>query len=450
MLKEYRRHFIISNMALSGIVLLITFIILGAANIRSEYNDLENTMNVMLQPWNSQSQRQSETGTPARQTEDTPRKPERRDGEPPDGEPERRSGDPRDGQPAERREEQLTVDKDIYKKFTCIIYHQRTGEYTVLSEGSTVGAEATPDVLWSIVSQKETFGMQHGLIYYVDKTPNDCKIALVSSSYITGNVAKNCLFLALIYLALMSAIFLISMLLSKTAVKPLEQAIEMERNFVADISHDLKTPITIVLTNNSILRSNPDMPYSERKQWTDSTEAAAKNMMKLVNEMLTLSSLESVDRTVEKERVCLSMAVEKCVLQLESLAYESEITVNEDIAEDVYISSTPEYTERICSGLIENALKYEPKGGTIDVAVTVSKKTAAFTVSNRGSTISEEDLPHIFERFYRGDKARSSQKGFGLGLPIIDQMVELVGAKIRAESSPEIGTRFTVIFDTDI
>jgi len=217
---------------------------------------------------------------------------------------------------------------------------------------------------------------------------------------------------------------------------------------VADISHDLKTPVTVVMANSSILKSNRDSTVEEQLQWVESTEDAARNMMGLVDEMLTLSSLESAGRTVEKEAVSISSAAEKCVLQMESLAFEKGVELVSQIPENVEVLADRDHVQRIVSGLIDNALKYEPSGGRVDVELSEEKKKAVLSVKNRGSYIAREDLPHIFERFYRADKARSDKKGYGLGLPIINKMAELSGAKIFAKSSEEEGTEFTVEFET--
>ena len=148
--------------------------------------------------------------------------------------------------------------------------------------------------------------------------------------------------------------------------------------------------------------------------------------MNMVSEMLTLSSLESISKEIEYSCVNLSSAAEKCVLQMESVAYERRITINEQIEENAVVWATQDYVDRICSGLIENALKYEPDGGEIDVIVKAEKKHSILSVTNIGSTIDREDLPHVFERFYRGDKTRRMKTGHGLGLPIINQIVESI------------------------
>ena len=452
MIKSYRRRFILSNMILSGTVLLIVFVVLAVMDYRQEYSGLENTMNIILKPWNTSNGSQ-EMGQPSangampddRQKNGAQRmesrdQPERRDSQ------EMRS---REQEQRDQRERESEISKSDYELFTTVIYRPDEGEITYLSEGESVDYESISSAVKEIDRSRSQFGTlrKYGLIYYTERTKSEIKIAFIGTDYLAAKVAKGMLRLALIFILSLGAIFAVSVRLARLAGRPLERAIEMERSFVADISHDLKTPITIVLTNNTILKSNKDAKVGDQLQWIESSDAAARNMMTLVSEMLTLSEIETVGKKTQTRSVSLSSSCERCVLELESLAYEQNIEIESDIADGVNVVSTPEYTDRICSGLIENALKYEPAGGRIIVNVFRAKKSAVLTVANKGSVISPEDMEHIFERFYRADKTRGKTKGHGLGLPIIKQMTELIGARIDVESSPGSGTVFTVTFE---
>ena len=348
--------------------------------------------------------------------------------------------------PANEPKEQEKHYKD--DNITTIMYNSRNDDISILSETLSFDGDVS-EIIPEIAKQKDSFGTlyEYHIIYYKEKAENEYKIAVADISYISYRMVRIIVILLLAYILSMALVFFISIQLSKLAAKPMENAIEMERKFVADISHDLKTPITVILANNSIIKSNPHAAVSDNLQWLDSTDNAADEMMNLINKMLTLSSLESVEKTLEKQAVNLSSIAEKCVLQMESVAYERGITVEDEIAENIMILSTDEYTKRICSGLIENALKYEPDGGNIKITVGTSKKKAVFSVQNFGSTINEDDLPHIFDRFYRGDKTRNLSKGHGLGLPIVHKMCELINAHIMVKSNKKDGTIFTVAFE---
>lgn len=218
-----------------------------------------------------------------------------------------------------------------------------------------------------------------------------------------------------------------------------------EKQFVADASHDLKTPLTIVLANNSILRENPDATVAQQSKWIDSTDAAVKRMQGLVDGMLTLSQLDAQESAPPPaQRVDLSSVITRAALQLESLAYEQRVSLETDIPDGVSVAGSADYLQRIAESLIENALKYEPAGGRIDLTLKTEKHRAVFSVRNETSRIPEEDLPHVFERFYRSDKARTSRDGHGLGLAIVRQMAQQMGGQVAAESGDGTGTVFRV------
>ena len=435
MLKDYRKRFVLLTMSLITLILVIVFIALGIFMYRQNRSELRNTMQQVIEPWNSRRSRLfMEDSLPPHLPEDAlpvpPELPENERGE-------RRGELPESGRASDTG------------SITTVFYDRQTDTFTVLSGGEGEDTDSVKAAALQAQQSEKSFGTlgSLGYIYYKEDMGGMCKIALAETSYLSSRLVKNVVLLALVLVLSLALFFFISVRLSKLAAKPLEKAVAMERQFVADISHDLKTPVTVILANSSILRESPDSKVSEQMQWIDSTDTAAKNMMNLVSEMLTLSSLESPGRTVKKEPVSLSSAAEKSVLQMESVAYDRGVTVDSDIEPDIVISADPLYIPRICDGLLENALKYEPDGGCVSLTLKRQRKSAVLTVRNAGSSISEEDLPHIFERFYRGDKSRSMQKGHGLGLPIIKQMTDILGADIRAESPKESGTVFTVTFE---
>ncbi len=431
MLKGYRRRFVMLNMLLVGLVLIGTFIMIGTAVYTNSYNELKNTMTLVLKPWNSPEEKQ-----PPRPDNNISKNNKKSPSDKPENK-QQNSHEPK-GQAKPYKDDNITT----------MFYDSKNDEVSVLSETLSFDGD-TEEIVHEIVKQNDNFGtvQKYHIIYYKEKTQNEYKIAVADISYIGYRMVRIVVILLLAYILSMALVFFISLQLSKLAAKPMENAIEMERKFVADISHDLKTPITVILANNSIIKSNPDATVSENKQWLESTDNAANEMMNLIHEMLTLSSLESVEKTVERQAVNLSSIAEKCVLQMESVAYESGITVEDEINENIMILSTDEYTKRICSSLIENALKYEPDGGNIKTKVYTSRKKAIFSVQNFGSVISKEDLPHIFDRFYRSDKTRNLSDGHGLGLPIVHKICELVHAHIIVESNEKNGTIFTAEFE---
>ena len=414
MIKDYRRRFVLLTILLTGLALLLTFVVIGFLTVRGEYDQLKNTMAIVISPWNDADERFR----------------------------------PADGglqPPNDRREDMRLAAKDI----AAVIYNAESGEISVLSDSVLADTLDISGAVPVIVQQSEDFGTlrEYGVIYYKEGMFGNIKIAVASTSYMSSIVIRNVLILAGAYIVVMALMLLISVKLAGKAAKPMEDAVEMERQFIADISHDLKTPITVVLANSSILKDSPESTVDQQMQWVESTEQAAKSMMDLVGEMLDLSALDQPGRKFERSIVDLSAVTEKCVLQMESLAFERGVELSSDMPEGLEVFADKDHVQRIVSGLIENALKYEPQGGRVEVVLSGEKKKTVLTVKNQGSFIAPEDLPHIFERFYRADKARSEKKGYGLGLPIISKMAELSGAKISARSSACKGTEFTVEFE---
>ncbi len=422
MLNGYRRRFVAITMTLIALVLLFALVIQGLYVCRSEYQDMRKTMSMVLEPWRMMG-------------DDVRPKPEGDRPAPPEGD-----RNPDEEQPMDARG---LRDAGI----TTVFYDVNEDTVAVMPGSRDVDEAALAEAARAAAGREETFGKVGQGFYYLREGGETMKIALADVSFLRTRVLKNIGVLVGIYLLALCVFFFISRWLSKLAARPMEQAMQMERQFVADISHDLKTPITVVLANDAILRSNPEAATGEQMQWIDSTDAAARNMMDMVEKMLTLSSLESANRAVEKTSVCLSSCVEKSVLQMESVAYDRGVAVESDIAPGINVMATEDYCMRILSGLIGNALKYEPDGGAVHISLTQERKRALLTVRNGGSVIAPEDLSHVFERFYRGDKARSGSGGHGLGLPIVKGICDLLGAEISVKSSEREGTAFTVSFE---
>lgn len=441
---SYRRRFVAYNMGLIGFVLLAAFIALGIYQYKAQLRELEKTMSLVTEPWDIGGDfRPSGPGDSGELHMDPP------DGEKPDDKPDEKPGEKPDGDRHTKPERRIS-DEGILTVF----YDSETEAITVLSNRFGMDETELSEAVKQIVGSNQDFGKlkSASMIYRREAANGGYKIAIADKAYITSRTLRNALLLGAVFIGAMGLLLPISIGLSKLASKPMEKAMDMERQFVQDISHDLKTPVTVVLANNSILRSNPDATVAEQQQWIDSTDEAAKNMMELVNEMLTLASLEAAEKksakagTAELHPVDLTNSAQKCILQMESVAYDRGVELTTDIGEGITALGDTAGIEKIMSGLIENALKYEPEGGRVQVSLTKNRKKARFAVRNFGSSISAEDLPHIFERFYRGDKARS-EKGHGLGLPILKSTAELMGAELSASSSKENGTVFTAVFD---
>lgn len=248
-------------------------------------------------------------------------------------------------------------------------------------------------------------------------------------------------FIVSIFIFLLSVIVftIISYYLSRWMIKPSEKAIKNQKIFVANISHDLKTPITII-------RANADLIENEvkNKKSIKYIKQETEKLNHLVNEMLTLTR---IDNTISKENFKsfnFGDSLFDVVLPFESIAYEKGIRFNINIDEVTDYFGDENNIQKLAEILIDNAMSYTAKGGIVDVDAYENSKAVTLSVTNTGEPISDEKKVEIFDRFYRESKSRESTGNhYGLGLSIASTIVKKHNGKISIESKNGKNT-FTV------
>lgn len=248
-------------------------------------------------------------------------------------------------------------------------------------------------------------------------------------------------FIVSIFIFLLSVIVftIISYYLSRWMIKPSEKAIKNQKIFVANISHDLKTPITII-------RANADLIENEvkNKKSIKYIKQETEKLNHLVNEMLTLTR---IDNTISKENFKsfnFGDSLFDVVLPFESIAYEKGIRFNINIDEVTDYFGDESNIQKLAEILIDNAMSYTAKGGIVDVDAYENSKAVTLSVTNTGEPISDEKKVEIFDRFYRASKSRESTGNhYGLGLSIANTIVKKHNGKIIIESKNGKNT-FTV------
>ena len=244
-------------------------------------------------------------------------------------------------------------------------------------------------------------------------------------------------------------IFLIAFLLSRWMVQPVERSWEQQRRFVADASHELKTPLAVIMANTQILERG-DTVLPEGRRWVKSTADEAAHMKGLVEELLELARTDEVTAGSKdiknSDPVDFSSLVENAALEFDAVAFERGCTIEDHVEEGIYVKGDQDWLFRLCKILVDNACKYASEGTAITVKLSREAKRCVFEVNNKGAVIDPEDIPHLFERFYRTDKARSRDSqagGFGLGLAIAEGICTSHGGTISATSTEADGTTFT-------
>ena len=248
--------------------------------------------------------------------------------------------------------------------------------------------------------------------------------------------------LALFAVGVWLALLLLVWLLSGWAVRPMAKAWDMQRQFVADASHDLKTPLTVILSNSELLKQQRE---DEENPELDRIEAAGRRMKDLVQKMLTLARMEDDPNRGAWEIMDLSDMVMESALAFEATAFEKGLTIEENVESDMAVKGNRAQVQSVIECLLDNACKYAASGSRVTVSLDKAGKRAKLTVHNTGSYIPPEDLAHVFERFYRADKSRTEGDSSGLGLAIVQSVAEAMGGSVAAESSEAGGTAFTVL-----
>lgn len=273
-------------------------------------------------------------------------------------------------------------------------------------------------------------GMFSQTLIFVDISGHTAALrSLVQSCFLVGAVA-------------LAAFFAVSVLLARWAIAPVEKAWKQQKQFISDASHELKTPLTVIMSNAEMMQ-NPEFTEENKTQFADSILTMSRHMRNLVESMLELTRADNGQVKKTFERLELSKLVADALLPFEPVFFENGLQLNSDIQEGIAVKGSQAHLRQVVEILLDNATKYSAKGIVSVGLHRQSKTTCLLTVSNPGEPIPQADLERIFERFYRADAARSRTGSFGLGLSIAKTITQEHGGKIWAQSN-ETGNRFCV------
>ena len=301
--------------------------------------------------------------------------------------------------------------------------------------------DALRDILSQCLEQNQTEGTveDYHLRYLVEDNGLYRKLAFVDMSMEQATLARVIRSYLVIALAALLVLLGIAAAASRWVTRPVERAWRQQRQFLSDASHELKTPLTVILSNAELLEGAalPEKPA----RWSGNIRCEAEQMRTLVEQMLTLARADNGVRPAAMEPVNFSDVATECVLSFEPVAFEAGKPLEDHVAEDVTVTGDRDRLRHLISILLDNAVKYGAPGGTITLTLERTERQARLTVANPGDPIPPEHLPHLFERFYRADSSRGEQSGFGLGLSIADTIAREHKGSLRAESDA-VSTRF--------
>lgn len=301
------------------------------------------------------------------------------------------------------------------------------------------------DVVGSALTNEQDTGTinsnGYSLRYLRIDTPLGWRVAFVDLTQeesTLGNLARN---LAFICLGTLLLFFGVSLLLSRWAVRPVERSWKQQRQFVADASHELKTPLAVILSSLDMLDNYDDADPEKRQRWHENVRTSSRQMQTLVEELLVLARSDNATQQLHLADCDLNDIVEDSLLLFEPMAFEQGKRIEEQLDESVAVNGDAALLKRIVDIYLDNACKYSPEHSVIQVRLKNDGKHALLSVRSAGEPIPQELLGRIFERFYRADPSRT-EEGYGLGLAIATELARLHHGKVWAESDPEGNTFF--------
>ncbi len=216
----------------------------------------------------------------------------------------------------------------------------------------------------------------------------------------------------------------------------------IRRDFVANVSHELRTPLASIRAMAETLQDGALSDEEVASKFLATIVTETERLTRIAEDLLILSDAES--RLPEKTYFSLSKLIREVVSRLRSQAEKVDLILVEDFADNIMLGANHDQIEQVLVNLIDNAIKYTPSGGNIIVSAEAKDETVSVFIRDTGIGIKKKDLPRIFERFYRVDKARSRQSGgTGLGLSIVKHIVESHGGSVAVASEPNSGSTFS-------
>jgi signal transduction histidine kinase len=233
--------------------------------------------------------------------------------------------------------------------------------------------------------------------------------------------------------------------LVELSIRPVQAAYEEMRRFLADAAHELRTPVAVLRARAEVALQRDRAP-AEYRSALDEVGREAEVMGRIVDDLLILARVETGVRAVMKEPVYLDDLVSGAAAAAGVLAESRGVRLEVGEFDEAGVTGDPALLRQLLLILLQNAVKYTPRGGAVRVDVHSRGGAPTVVVEDTGMGIAPGELPHVFERFYRGEEARGVTEGAGLGLSIARRIVAGHDARIDVRSEPGRGTRVTVVF----
>lgn len=304
----------------------------------------------------------------------------------------------------------------------------KTGDVIAVDNGNNaIQSEQTLiEIADAAVKSGKESGTNGNIRYLVSVRDEYTLVAMIDSTIGNGNQQTLIKEMLIIGGAAMAILFVISIFIAKSIVRPLEENDRRQKRFVSDAGHELKTPIAVISANSELLRRQ-----TGECEWLSNIDYENEKMSELIKQLLALSRAENGD--IPKETVDFSKLVDGEALVFESLAYEKGVMIESETDLGAFVNGNANQLRQLVSIFLDNALSHGT-GDKIRLTLKKEKHNAVLTVSNEAKEIEPEQLSHLFDRFYRTDESRNGDGShYGLGLSIAKAVSDAHGGQIRAE-----------------
>lgn len=318
--------------------------------------------------------------------------------------------------------------------------------FSIIKSNVSIDDESLNYAVNSAMNSNENSGVINDLsLRFIKKTQNDSvKLAFMDISREISSKASLLLVFVFTGLLAFAAILVISLVLSSMALKPVAEAWTSQKQFIADASHELKTPLAVLIANMDILENNENETVKSQQKWIKGSKSVAFQMKNLIEEMLFLAKSDAGKIETSVERVNVSDTLISKILSMEAIAYEKKVTMDyENVQDELYAKLDEKQLAQLFAILIDNACKYSKENTVIKFALKKEQEKIKFAINNYGEVMSKGDIKNIFERFYRIEKSRNKEQGgYGLGLAIALKIADANKIRIWVQSNEQNGTTF--------
>ncbi len=321
------------------------------------------------------------------------------------------------------------------------VFFDKQGEVARTNTESiySITEETAIEYAESVLDGKDARGWIDNYRYKIFATDMGTGVVFVDGSMSRSSLMQSMTIAGFVLLGCAALVLTLIFLLSKKAVKPIAESYEKQKQFVTDANHELKTPLTLILTNLDIAEAELG-----KNEWLDDIRSEGHRMTELVNQLIALSRMDEEGQPLNIAEVAFGELVADTVSEFEPLAKERGKALTASIDNEISYLGDEALLHRLVGILMDNAIKYCDQGGEISVTLHRGRRVV-LTVENTYSAVGEIELHRLFDRFYRADKARKFTGGYGVGLSMAKAIVEKHKGEIIAYKKDTTHIGFKVV-----